>query len=213
MPIHGPLSSPAAATLSEYGALLQPLLTPPRWIHSLGVMQMMGDLAPLYGLDPASACVAGLLHDIAKDRSAAEQLQLATELRLVLNDPSEALPVYLHGVVGAALLEQQVGYTDAAVLEAIAAHSYNRQLSPPSERLGWCLRVADVLAPVREWTGMWRLHDLAYAGDLATAAILLSRWVSELYCGWGLPVHPLLAALERQLCAPLADQPDFFARW
>jgi predicted HD superfamily hydrolase involved in NAD metabolism len=213
MLIHGPLSGQAAATLREYGALLQPLLTPSRWIHSLGVMQMMGDLAPIYGLDPASACAAGLLHDVAKDFSAAAQLQLVDDFNLELNDPSEAQPVYLHGVVGAAFLQQQLGYADVAVLEAIAAHSYNRSLSPTNWRLGWCLRVADVLAPVHEWSGMRRLHQLACAGELATAARLLSRWVSELYQQWMLPVHPLLAALEQELCAPVADQPDFFVRW
>ncbi len=211
--IHGPRSSQAAATLREFGAQIQPLLTPPRWAHSLGVMQVMGDLAPIYGLDPASACAAGLLHDVAKDFSAAEQLQLVREFTLELNDPSEELPVYLHGVVGAALLERRLGYADAAVLEVIAAHSYNRQLSPANARLGWCLRVADVLAPVGEWLGMRRLHSLAYAGELATAATLLSRWVSELYRQWALPVHPLLAALEQELGAPVADQPNFFARW
>jgi predicted HD superfamily hydrolase involved in NAD metabolism len=213
MPIHGPLSAQATATLGEFGPLLQPLLTPARWHHSLGVMQMMSDLAPLYALDPASACAAGLLHDIAKDFSAAEQAQLVADLTLELNDPAEELLVYLHGVVGAALLRQRLGYADAAVLEAIAAHSYNRRLSPANWRLGWCLRVADVLAPVGEWSGMRRLHRLAHAGDLATAAIVLSRWVSQLYQQWRLPVHPLLAALEQELCAPFADRPDFFARW
>jgi len=162
---------------------------------------------------PATLEPLAWLHDVAKDWRPAEQERLVADLDLQLNDPCEKLPVYLHGVVGAAYLAQRLGYADAAVLEAIAAHSYNRPLGPASWRLGWCLRAADVLAPVQEWRGMRRLRSLAYAGELATAAILLSRWVCELYGQWGLPVHPLLAALEQELCAPLAERPDFFTRW
>ena len=53
--------------LDAYRRYLQGRLTPGRYAHSLGVMRVMGDLAPVYGLDPGRATVAGLLHDAAKD--------------------------------------------------------------------------------------------------------------------------------------------------
>lgn len=49
----------------EYFAFLENILTPARLQHSLGVMQVMADLADVYDLELAQT--AGLLHDAAKD--------------------------------------------------------------------------------------------------------------------------------------------------
>lgn len=48
---------------------LKESLKPDRFIHTLGVEQTAGELAPRYGIDPAQARLAGLLHDCAKGRS------------------------------------------------------------------------------------------------------------------------------------------------
>ena len=193
------LSGPAERALERWGAFVAAQMTPERWGHSLGVLRVMDRLAPLYGLDPAAACAAGLLHDVAKDYPAAAQLELAAEFGVELDDPCERHPVYLHGLVGAALLRRRGLCADEDVLGAIAAHSYNRRLRPSSERLGWCLRCADVLAPVRPWLGMERLSEHVYNGDLAVARRLLCHWVAEFYQSNNLPLHPLLAVTEREL--------------
>lgn len=192
-------SATAAAALERWGGFVAAQMTPDRWRHSLGVMRIMDELAPLYGLDPAAACAAGLLHDVAKDYPAATQRLLAAELGVELNDPCDQHPVYLHGLVGAALLRDRGLCADEDVLDSIAAHSHNRRLRPSSERLGWCLRCADVLAPVRPWLGMERLSEHVYNGELAVARRLLCRWVVEFYQSSNLPLHPLLAVTEREL--------------
>ena len=53
--------------VDRYRPFLEQVLTPMRLRHSLGVMQVMGELAGVYGLDRDTALAAGLLHDAAKD--------------------------------------------------------------------------------------------------------------------------------------------------
>ena len=204
---------PGEALLERCGAWVAAQMTPARWGHSLGVMRIMGRLAPLYGLAPTAAAAAGLLHDVAKDYPAAAQLDLAAALGVALDDPCERHPVYLHGLVGAALLRDRGLCADEDVLDAIAAHSYNRRLRPSSELLGWCLRCADVLAPVQPWRGMERLSEHVYNGDLAVARRLLCHWVVEYYQANALPVHPLLAITERELRPTARLGAAGWARW
>lgn len=60
--------------IDRYLPFLKGLLTPPRLQHSLGVMRVMAELAPIYSLDRAQAMTVGLLHDAARDLSSADQL-------------------------------------------------------------------------------------------------------------------------------------------
>ena len=50
----------------EIDDYLKHVLKPQRYTHSLGVVEMAGDLASIYGADVKKAQFAGLVHDIAK---------------------------------------------------------------------------------------------------------------------------------------------------
>ena len=56
-----------AALLDRHRTYLEQNLTSSRLRHSLGVMQVMSDLAEIYMLDSQQAQLTGLLHDAAKD--------------------------------------------------------------------------------------------------------------------------------------------------
>jgi hypothetical protein len=60
---------------------LERLLTRSRLQHSLGVMEVMADLAAIYGLDREPAVTAGLLHDAARDLAPKAQLCPSQPLR------------------------------------------------------------------------------------------------------------------------------------
>jgi HD superfamily phosphohydrolase YqeK len=64
-------------TFDRYHAYLTQRLSPARLQHSLGVMQVMDTLAPLYGLDPAAAHIAGLVHDAGKELPMEQMLEIA----------------------------------------------------------------------------------------------------------------------------------------
>ena len=57
-------------------SFLEKVLTPSRLAHSLGVMEVMGELAEVYQLDRHKALTAGTLHDAGKDLSVEKQNEL-----------------------------------------------------------------------------------------------------------------------------------------
>lgn len=196
--------------ISAYSDYLKQHLSPPRYRHSLGVMQVMQELAEIYHLDQNRATLAGLLHDAAKDFSTRHLLQLANEAKMVFTHPSEKHPTYLHATVGAYWVFKELGIRDKCVLEAISAHSYVGGDASPLPR---CLRAADLLAPVREWKGMKKLKYLIYQGRLTEAELLQIGWLLEYLETLHIPIHPEMKTRFQQLSADLEATDAFFERW
>ena len=187
--------------IERYLPFLRRLLTPARYRHSLGVMQVMGELAEIYSLDHTRAMTAGLLHDAAKDLEPERQLALADEAGIELCHPCERNPLYLHGPVGAYFVSKKLEITDPLILDAIATHTYYDNGADFNTPFFWCLRFADVLEPGRtwDWEGLDEFRDAAYAGLMEKAALLHSKWL----IGWlpeiDLPVHPNMIKCFKEL--------------
>ena len=203
----------AAGLLNRYEPLLQEWLTPTRLRHSVDVMQVMGDLTAMYSLDPVRALTVGLLHDTVRDLEQERQLALVKEGCLALAHPCERHPVYLHGPVGAYLVDQIMGVDDEAILDAIATHSYagdGLKLDMPLSR---CLRAADLVAAVREWKGRKKLRRMIYSGRIEEATLLHSTWLIEYLVKQGVPIHPNLRAQVETLARKIPVSESFFDRW
>jgi predicted HD superfamily hydrolase involved in NAD metabolism len=182
---------------------LRNLLSPARLAHSLGVMGVMQKLAPVYGLDPARAALAGLLHDAAKELVEAEYLAIVRRRGVQVNEACEwDYNCYLHGPVGAAFVEERFDIHDPALLDAIYSHTFfpGPNFHAP---LNWCLRFADLLEPNRAWTNVpWMaenckaLMPIVRSGDLPRAALLQAEWVIRLFRELGVPVNRALATIH-----------------
>ncbi|MBN1992324.1 MAG: bis(5'-nucleosyl)-tetraphosphatase (symmetrical) YqeK [Anaerolineae bacterium] len=198
--------------LKTYLPFLQHHLSPPRLQHSLNVMGIMQELAQIYSLNPTQAMTAGLLHDAAKDLSPTQLLNLAEEANFTFNDPCEQHPIYLHAPMGAYFIAGEFGITDSLILDAIRTHSFGP--GPTFDTpFSWCLRFADILAPVKEWAGMKKLKNIVYAGRREEAALLQSGWLIQYLQEMDIPVHPHLAATFQGLLARLKVNGSFFERW
>ena len=68
-------------------------LTPARFLHSLGVMKVMEELAPIYQVDRDAAVLAGLVHDAGKELDQVHMEQLAQELGHEFQCPEDRDPV------------------------------------------------------------------------------------------------------------------------
>lgn len=198
--------------IDRYLPFLRSLLTPSRLQHSLGVMQVMAELSPIYSLDRAQAMTAGLLHDAARDLNSEYQLVLAEEAGINWCDPCERHPVYLHALVGAYLVAKELGITDCLILDAIAAHSYAGDGHNFDAPLSRCLRFADILAPSQEWQGMKKLKRVVYARRTEEAALLQCAWLIEYFQEQRVPVHPNLARHYQALLSKVTVTESFFAR-
>ena len=193
--------------LQRYQSFLERTLTPGRLRHSLGVTQVMGELAAVYHLDPQLAQTAGLLHDAAKDLTPAQQEQIIREAGIRITCPEEHdYNLYLHGPVGAAFVQQELGLDDPIILGAIHMHTFCGSGERLHSPLVWCLRFSDLLEPNRDWRevrwmreNMPHLHKLAYAGRMSEAALLHTSTLIEWFDTVGYPVHPNMRQANKEL--------------
>ncbi len=110
--------------LATYLPFLQQVLTPMRLQHSLGVMQVMGELAGVYGFDQDTALAAGLLHEAGKDLDEARARALAEEAGIKVRCPADSdYGRYLHGPVSAYFVAKELGVGDRLLLDAITTHT------------------------------------------------------------------------------------------
>ncbi len=138
-----PPSPPAAATL--YGPLRE-ALSDRRLLHSLLVAYTARRLARRHGQDPATAALAGLLHDCAKCIPLMELQRIAKEQRLLVDKETLANQNLLHGPVGAALARSRYGVEDPNILSAIGCHTVGKVGMLPLDRI---LYLADKIEPSR----------------------------------------------------------------
>jgi predicted HD superfamily hydrolase involved in NAD metabolism len=186
--------------LDTYLTYLAQRLTPARMQHSLGVMQVMDTLAPVYGLDPIAAHIAGLVHDAGKELSRARMVTIAQAMHFPLEDPGDRDPLYLHGPCSAYVAQHEMGINDLLVLEAIFRHSYVGDGPARSPVFCWCLRFADMLEPGRDWDALRnRLQPLVFAGRMGEAAHEMMDWLVPFLESLDVIPHPSQRALQRKL--------------
>jgi predicted HD superfamily hydrolase involved in NAD metabolism len=184
---------------SRYIPFLERVLTPNRLQHSLGVMQVMGELAKIYALDEERSLTAGLIHDAAKDLSTEQIEKIIVEAQIGFHDVCEHdYVLYLHGPVGAFYVYKELGVTDPLILDAIYRHTWVGEIKAFEPPLVWCLRFSDILEPNRKWDcaarkiqeGEPRLRETVFAGQLEEAAFIQTDMMIKFFEDTGKPVHP-----------------------
>ncbi len=192
---------------SCYMPFLEKVLTPSRLAHSLGVMQVMGELAKIYQLDQEQALTAGILHDAAKDLPVERQNEIIKAGNIQISHPCEANYVlYLHGPVGSFFVQTELGIDDELILDAITGHTYFGNSPYFEHALSWCLRFSDILEPTRNWEQekiilncAKHLRELVYAGQMKEAAFLQTGCLLKWFKEKGMPVHPRMREIKRVL--------------
>jgi predicted HD superfamily hydrolase involved in NAD metabolism len=193
---------------NQYLPFLEKVLTPRRLNHSLGVMQVMEDLATVFGLDREKAQTIGILHDAGKDLSQSKIDKLLHDGNIQISHECEKdYVLYLHGPVGSFFIYQELGITDDLILEAIKSHTYYDGSSKYfDDPMSWCLRFSDILEPTRQWGQektmldcVKQLRRLVYAGKMEEGAFIqissLIKWFEEK----GMPVHPNMRKIKQRL--------------
>jgi predicted HD superfamily hydrolase involved in NAD metabolism len=186
--------------LDDCVSLVERELSPRRFEHSLGVMQMMGELASVYALDKTTAMVCGILHDVAKEFPLDRQLDVAEKNKISLSTEHDRHPLFLHGPVGACYVAEELGVTDPVILDAIVHHSYFGRQKALSPLLCWCLRSADILEPSRDWEDIkTQLKPVVYSGNIREGAYQLVKWTISFHEATSVPVHPNMRTVFQKL--------------
>lgn len=107
----------------EYKKILREKLDDYRFLHSLNVAESAAKLALMYGEDEDKAYFTGLIHDIMKNASRDEQLQIMEKGGIILSQTEKNNPKLWHAMAGECYLRVELGITDKQILSAVRYHT------------------------------------------------------------------------------------------
>lgn len=118
-----------------------------RYRHSVGVEEVAHDLAVIYGYDEEKACIAGILHDCARNLPDTELLGECEKYQLPVSEIENICVFLLHGKVGAAYAKNIFGIEDPEIIDAITFHTTGRPAMTLLEKI---IFTADYIEPYRK---------------------------------------------------------------
>ena len=145
--------------MEELERVVISLLNPNRAAHVLGCRDTAVKLARHWGADEIDAARAGILHDITKAIDGPLQLTLCAAYGKILSDFSRKYPKTLHALTGSLVAERIFGENEN-VVSAIRHHTTGRADMTLLEKI---IYVADYMEPNRDFPGVEKLRELAYA--------------------------------------------------
>ena len=145
--------------MAELEPIVISLLNPNRVKHVLGCRDTAVALARCWGADENDAARAGILHDITKAIDGPLQLTLCDAYGKLLDDFSKRYPRTLHALTGS-MVAQRIFGENENVVSAIEFHTTGRANMTLLEKI---IYVADYMEPNRDFPGVERLRELAFA--------------------------------------------------
>ena len=141
-----------------YFAKLKEKISDGRYEHSVNVAKAAVKLAKIYGEDSEKARVAGLLHDIAKEMSTEEHLEILKKSNLPFENFAKVSPKVLHGPAGSAYVKENLKITDESILGAIRYHTTGRENMTLFEKI---IFVADYISDERDFIDSPEVRKIA----------------------------------------------------
>ena len=145
--------------MEQLEAVVLRLLNPNRVAHVLGCRDTAMELARRWGADENDAARAGLLHDITKALDGPLQLTLCREYGTILDEFGYKYPKTLHALTGSLVADRIFGESEA-VVSAICHHTTGKADMSLLEKI---IYVADYMEPCRNFPGVEKLRELAFA--------------------------------------------------
>ena len=139
-----------------------------RYIHSIGVADSARDLAKIYGADEEKAYLAGLLHDVAKNMSKDEQLQLMEKGGITLSQAEKNNPALWHAMAGECYLRLEMGITDPEILGSVRYHTTGKAWMSLMEKI---IYIADYISAERNYPDVEVMRDLSLNHSLEEASL------------------------------------------
>ena len=119
----------------EYKAIIREKLDDYRYNHSLCVANEAERLAVLYGENTDDAYLAGLLHDITKNFSITEHLNIFEEFGIMLSDiEKSSVPVW-HGISASVYVKNILNIQNENIVSAIRYHTTGKSNMTLFEKL------------------------------------------------------------------------------
>lgn len=175
-----------------------------RFEHMKGVARTAKRLAKIYGVDPAKAKLAGILHDWDKDldndaiRQKVADLGLEDEIGAWV---VENLPQVVHGPTAAAELARDYPQISPEIIAAIHKHT---TAAPEMSDLDKIIYIADALEPTRTFGKADELRAMIGTVSLDELYMEVYRFWIEALIGMGALLHPDTLTIWNEMAYPKA---------
>ncbi len=158
---------------TSWRKLLKEKLLEKRYIHSLNVADSARALAELYGGDKDKAYFAGLVHDIMKNASQEEQLQIMEKGGIILSHTEKNNPKLWHAMAGECYLRTEMGITDNEILSAVRYHTTGKAGMSLLDKIVY---IADYISVERDYHDADVMRELALNKGLDEAALYALKY-------------------------------------
>lgn len=138
---------------------LRKILSPKRFEHCVNVSLMAEELAKNYGIDSEKAKLAGLLHDICKEKSDEENISILKNNGYFETSGKINSIKILHGPAASFLLKEKYNITDIDILNAVRYHTTGRKNMTLFEKI---IFTADYVSVERDWLNVEKVRNLAF---------------------------------------------------
>lgn len=157
----------------DYKRLLREKLDDYRFLHSLNVAESAQILAGKYGCNEEKAYFAGLVHDIMKNASEEEQLQIIKKGGIILSRTEKNNPKLWHAIAGEAYLRTEAAITDSEILSSVKYHTTGKAGMSLLDKI---IYVADYISAERNYPDVNVMRELALTKGLDEAALYALKY-------------------------------------
>ena len=158
--------------------IIKELLSEKRYEHSLGVAKVAKSIAQRLGIDENKAYLAGVVHDIAKELSVSEMIELCKAGGIEPDKAELENHALLHAPAGAVMIKKY-GINDSDIENAVRYHTVGRDGMSVLEKI---IYLSDMIEPSRSYPEVFELREICET-DFDKAFETALRYSIE----WNLP--------------------------
>ena len=167
-----------------------------RFTHCQMVAKAAKGLAKIYHEDEKKAEIAGILHDIVKEKDKKSLLKIIQDEGMVLNPAEKSSPKIWHAIAGAIYCKKWLGIESEQILNAIQYHTTARKNMTKFEKI---IYIADCISDDRKYREVDFERKLAKS-DLDMALLFHLKLSIKLLCEKNSSIHPATIDCYNQLC-------------
>ena len=175
-------------------------LSAKRFFHSKAVAETAEKLAKYWAVNPEKAYLAGLLHDIGKELSLEEMIQIIPQ-GAILNSEEKSVDL-LHSLASTIIAQRDFKISDEEILQAIKCHTVGgKEIGP----LAQILYLADYIAPGRKQPGVEEVRKIANI-DLEQALLMVYNQTLTYLNETGKWIHPSTVLGKNEMEKKMAER-------
>ena len=179
--------------INEIKKSLKKYFTNDRFEHTLNVMETAVILAERFGADIEQARIAGLLHDIAKEKTVDELLGICNLYGYKPDEFSMHSINLLHGPAGALIIRNEYGIMDQDIFSSVFFHTTAKENMSILDKV---IYVADKIEPLNCFDGIDIMRHEAITNIDKVLLMLIKKGIKRVLDREDIP-HPNTIEAEK----------------